>query len=75
MGDCGFQGFFLRVKLFWYAAWPDGTTRSDLAPSKCELQYGTTPSLEFGESPSLIWRASLAQRNLCLSSKGPHESV
>ena len=28
-----------------------GTTHSDFAPSKCELQYGTTPSVLFGESP------------------------
>jgi len=36
---------------FWWAAWADGTISSDFAPSMCELQYGTTPSLEFGASP------------------------
>src|SRR5689334_6484847 len=28
-----------------------GTIFSDRAPSKCELQYGTTPSVQFGQSP------------------------
>ena len=36
---------------FWCAGWADGTISSDFAPSICELQYGTTPSLEFGASP------------------------
>src|SRR5215831_20626139 len=35
----------------WCVPWPEGTMCSDVAPSKCELQYGTTPSEEFGASP------------------------
>ena len=31
---------------FWCALWSDGTMSSVLAPSVCELQYGTAPSLE-----------------------------
>src|SRR5271165_1338046 len=36
---------------FWCAGCADGTISSDFAPSICELQYGTTPSLELGASP------------------------
>jgi hypothetical protein len=36
---------------FWCVLWPDRTMCSDVAPPRCELQYGTTPSEEFGASP------------------------